>query len=120
MTINYKDEESLRILNKTLLKKDFGLDVTIPQGYLVPTVALRLNYILWIEDLIKILDVTNEIHGIDIGTGATSVYMLLGAKKNNWHMVGTDIDPISIKHAQDNINKNQLSNLIKGNLITLH
>lgn len=55
-----------------MLKKDFGLDVIIPLDRLIPTVPLRLNYILWIEDLLSIVTEEvecekHDVHGIDIG-----------------------------------------------------
>jgi len=53
-----------------LLAKDFDLNVRIPENKLIPTLPLRLNYLLWIEDLLhwKKDDLSNkEIHGIDIG-----------------------------------------------------
>lgn len=69
MRINFKDEETLRVLTKTLLKHDFNLDVDVPAEKLVPAVPLRLNYVLWIEDLLNSTQLINEpeIHGIDIG-----------------------------------------------------
>ena len=69
MRINFKDDESLRMLTKTLLKHDFDLEVDIPTKNLVPVLPLRLNYILWIEDLLKHtgIDDLSTVHGIDIG-----------------------------------------------------
>ena len=69
MRINFKDEESLRVLSKILLKHDFDLEVEIPVMKLVPTLPLRLNYILWIEDLLHHAGFTDmeTVHGIDIG-----------------------------------------------------
>lgn len=57
------------MLAKTLLKHDFDIDVDIPPTNLVPAVPSRLNYVLWIEDLVKYAGVTDmsSISGIDIG-----------------------------------------------------
>ncbi len=63
--IDFKDPESLRALTWALLKNDFNLDVEIPLDRLVPTVPLRLNYILWLEDLLD--GKTEGVKGIDIG-----------------------------------------------------
>lgn len=65
--IDFKDAKSLRILTKCLLKSDFNLDVVIPEDRLVPTLPLRLNYILWIEDLLKSIEKVNNVWGLDIG-----------------------------------------------------
>lgn len=67
--IDFKNEDSLRVLTEVLLKHDFNLKVKIPPNKLVPTLPLRLNYILWIKDLMKHASVTEmeETVGIDIG-----------------------------------------------------
>lgn len=67
VSIDFKDPQALRILTKCLLKSDFNLDVVIPEDRLVPTLPLRLNYILWIEDLMNIIKKTETIWGLDIG-----------------------------------------------------
>lgn len=67
MTINFKDAHCLRILTKCLLKSDFNLDVEIPEDRLVPTLPLRLNYILWLEDLLQSIERIDNVWGIDIG-----------------------------------------------------
>lgn len=69
VTINFKDENTLRTLTKCLLHKDFKLDVILPSEKLVPTLPLRLNYILWIEDILKTSEITTNVTGIDIGNG---------------------------------------------------
>ncbi|XP_047504151.1 RNA N6-adenosine-methyltransferase mettl16 isoform X2 [Pieris napi] len=66
ITIDFKDPRVLRVLTACLLKSDFDLDVSIPEDRLVPTLPLRLNYILWIEDLLETFDRTDNIKGIDI------------------------------------------------------
>jgi methyltransferase len=68
ITFDFKNQEALRLLSTILLKKDFDLDVELPVGKLVPTVPLRLNYLLWIEDLFNLnYDSKKKIKGIDIG-----------------------------------------------------
>lgn len=68
IVFDFKNQEGLRLLTTILLKKDFDLDVDLPVGRLVPTIPLRLNYLLWIEDLFNLnYDNTKKIKGIDIG-----------------------------------------------------
>lgn len=67
VTIDFKDANSLRILTKCLLKSDFNLDVDIPEDRLVPTLPLRLNYILWLEDFMISIQRNHDIKGLDIG-----------------------------------------------------
>lgn len=87
----------------------------IPTNKLIPTIPLRFNYILWIEDLLSTTDNTDIVRGIDIGTGASCVYPLICAKRYNWHMIGTENDLESSKSAKENISRNNLSELITGN-----
>ncbi|KAJ0176572.1 hypothetical protein K1T71_007751 [Dendrolimus kikuchii] len=123
VSIDFKNPNSLRVLTKCLLKSDFNLDVIIPEDKLVPTLPLRLNYILWLEDLLAAMKLTIDIKGIDIGTGACAIYPLLAAKKNKWHILGTETDKDSIKIAQQNIDRNQLQDCVElshnstGNII---
>lgn len=114
MTLDFKDVNSLRVLTCTLLKKDFDLDVEIPLDKLIPTVPLRLNYILWIEDLLSISKKDGEVKGIDIGCGASCVYPLMAAKKYGWKMIATEVDPASLEYAKRNIQKNNLETMING------
>ncbi|XP_031766004.2 RNA N6-adenosine-methyltransferase mettl16 isoform X2 [Galleria mellonella] len=85
----------------------------IPEDRLVPTLPLRLNYILWIEDLLNAIEKINNIWGLDIGTGACAVYPLLAARKNKWHMIGTETDDISFQKAEENVKRNHLQDLIE-------
>lgn len=64
--LDYKSPASLRQLAIALLKEDFDLEVEMPLNRLIPTIPLRLNYILWIEDILKKL---NDVQGkgLDIG-----------------------------------------------------
>lgn len=56
------------MLTETLLKHDFDLHVSIPPDKLNPALTLRMNYILWIEDLMKHSELMmDKITGIDIG-----------------------------------------------------
>ncbi|XP_046621903.1 U6 small nuclear RNA (adenine-(43)-N(6))-methyltransferase isoform X1 [Neodiprion virginianus] len=113
--INFHDLETLRILTKTLLKHDYDLNVDLPATKLVPAVPLRLNYVLWIEDLVKHAGITDMslISGIDIGTGAVCVYPLLFAKIYGCRMIGTEVDLESYESAVRNVNSNNLHDLVE-------
>ncbi|MGH0153048.1 UNVERIFIED_CONTAM: hypothetical protein FKN15_023974 [Acipenser sinensis] len=108
--LNFKDPEAVRALTCTLLKEDFGLTIEIPLERLIPTVPLRLNYIHWVEDLIE---GGGQRWGIDIGTGASCIYPLLGASMNGWFFLATEVDDMCYNYAKKNVEQNNLSELIK-------
>uniref|UniRef100_A0A8C1SIA0 U6 small nuclear RNA (adenine-(43)-N(6))-methyltransferase n=1 Tax=Cyprinus carpio TaxID=7962 RepID=A0A8C1SIA0_CYPCA len=111
VTLNFKDPEAVRALTCTLLKEDFGLTIEIPLERLIPTVPLRLNYIHWVEDLTG--GQGNPRRGIDIGTGASCIYPLLGATMNGWFFLATEVDDICFNYAKKNVEQNHLAELIR-------
>lgn len=111
VTLNFKDPDALRALSTVLLKEDFGLDVHIPADRLVPTIPLRLNYIHWIEDMLK-TTWNDEIKGIDVGTGASCIYPLLGSRMNGWKFLASEQDEQSVASATKNVEQNGLQHLI--------
>ncbi|NWW93391.1 MET16 methyltransferase, partial [Rhynochetos jubatus] len=115
LSLNFKDPEAVRALTCTLLKEDFGLTIDIPVERLIPTVPLRLNYIHWVEDLIghQHADKRGLRRGIDIGTGASCIYPLLGATLNGWYFLATEVDDMCFNYAKKNVEQNNLSDLIK-------
>lgn len=80
------------MLTEVLLKHDFNLDVKIPPNKLVPTLPLRLNYILWIEDLINhaSFDGMEGMLGIDIGNKMKIMidgqYLKISIRTSNWSL----------------------------------
>ncbi|VDD91947.1 unnamed protein product [Enterobius vermicularis] len=113
LLLNFRDSDAVRALAKILLLEDFGLNVELPSDCLVPRVPQRLNYILFIDDLIKMNNLKDDIFGIDIGTGASCIYALLGAKSFKWHFVATETDAISVEVASNNVLRNGLEDYIE-------
>lgn len=64
-TVDFKNPESLRAVCWVLLRDLFNLDVELPLNHFIPRVPQRINYTLWIEDLL--VQPENAV-GIDIGT----------------------------------------------------
>lgn len=121
--LNFTDPQALRLLTITLLDNDFSLKVDLPIDRLIPAVPQRLNYVLWVEDLLSLLDLNpNEnVNGIDIGTGACCIFPLLGCTTNkSWTFIATEADEVSYKFAVENILTNQLSHRIKGKNFMLY
>jgi len=54
-SLDFANPDALRQLTRALLAEDFGVaDWWIPDGQLIPPVPNRLNYIHWIEDLLRL------------------------------------------------------------------
>lgn len=115
------------------MKRDFGLEVELPNDRLCPGVPNRLNYLLWLHQLLSTSSPYDsapdrEITGLDIGTGASAIYPLLGCATNpTWSFLATDIDSTSLAYAKRNIENNNLAQRIRlipsttsGPLIPLH
>ena len=68
--LNWSDPTALAELCRVLLLHDFGVRWTLPARALCPTVPSRLNYLLWMDDLLALAPAPPEatIIGIDIGT----------------------------------------------------
>jgi len=109
-TIDFANAEAVKSLNTALLKKHYNIDFWVfSDENLCPPIPSRVDYIHHLSDLTK----SKNIKVLDIGTGATCIYPLLGNAVYNWHFVGTDIDEKSIANAQVIIAKNKLGKLIE-------
>ncbi|KAH9833054.1 S-adenosyl-L-methionine dependent methyltransferase [Rhodofomes roseus] len=120
VSIDFQNETSQRRLTEALLQRDFNLSINLPEDRLCPPVPNRLNYVLWIQDIVHATYLTEPsnplrtITGVDIGTGASAIYPLLGCQSNvHWRFVATDIDGKSLHYAQLNIHGNNLQSRMK-------
>ncbi|EUC64099.1 S-adenosyl-L-methionine-dependent methyltransferase, putative [Rhizoctonia solani AG-3 Rhs1AP] len=89
---------------------DVGPYETIDFGKLAdafPPLKPLLNYVLWISELVKVLNLEEPIIGLDIGTGSTAIYPLLACSiHKTWGFIAADIDSRSLAAAQANIEQN--------------
>ena len=111
VTIDFSNPEAVKELNKGLLFSYDKVSIwNFPKENLCPPIPGRLDYIHYLNDLI-----TSEenVKVLDIGTGATCIYPLLGVAEYNWTFVATDIDFASLDTAQDIIDDNNLGGQIK-------
>ncbi|KAM0786115.1 hypothetical protein ACM66B_006925 [Microbotryomycetes sp. NB124-2] len=117
-TIDWTDQHAIKALSTALLRRDFGLDVELPDDRLCPMVPGRMEYVLWIMQLALDVSSQNEeghqLTGIDIGTGASAIYALLACKTlGACRMVGTEVDERSFKVATANVARNGIQDRIK-------
>jgi len=109
-TIDFSNAEAVKALNVALLKSHYQITQwDFPQGYLCPPIPGRIDYIHYLHDLLSTskIDTKHKVNVLDIGTGASCIYPILGSRVYNWNFVATDIDPLSIKAAKVNIAANK-------------
>ncbi len=105
-TLQFANPKAVYLLNKALLLHFYNLDFwNIPNQNLVPPIPGRADYMHYLADLLKV-DTSQKVNVLDIGTGASLVYPLIGSSVYNWNFVATDIEPKSIEVAQEIIDKN--------------
>ncbi|CAM9946766.1 unnamed protein product [Pylaiella littoralis] len=61
--------------------------------------------------------VPKKCRGIDIGTGASCIYPLLGAKVAGWSFLATEIDAVSAEWAEKNVRSNGLQGQVSVRLV---
>lgn len=108
-TINFSDHGAVRVLNQALLAQFYGVKFwDIPDGYLCPPIPGRADYIHYVADLLAQTTHVNadnnpptgkQIHALDIGTGASAIYPIIGSQSYGWRFTASDIDPISVNTA---------------------
>ncbi|KAI1491297.1 hypothetical protein F5X96DRAFT_486255 [Biscogniauxia mediterranea] len=119
--LDFNDPVSVMQLTKTLLKLDFGIQIDLPMDRLCPPVPNRHNYILWLKALLDSsapsysdrYDPTRRVKGLDIGTGASLIYPLLGCAQRPWSFIATDVDPKSLSYARKNAELNSYQTRIR-------
>jgi 23S rRNA (adenine1618-N6)-methyltransferase len=114
--MNWKDAAHLRHLTTLLLKKDFDLEIKLPDDRLCPPIPVRLAYIQWIHQLVEStkLNSSRRIAGLDIGVGSSCIYPLLGQRtRPDWLFIGTELDEKNFQYATQNVEVNELETRIK-------
>ena len=111
-TIDFSHSKAVKALNTALLFLDYGIKYwDFPDTNLCPPIPSRVDYLHYLADLIG-SNSTKKIKILDIGTGASCIYPILGTKVYQWQFTGTDIDQNSLKVAQRIVDKNSLNHQI--------
>lgn len=112
-TIDFSNPEAVKALNKALLLTHYNVSYwEFPNENLCPPIPGRVDYIHHLSDLLRQSKIKQNIKILDIGTGATCIYPLLGYSIYNWHFVASDIEEKSIGTAQNIVNRNKSHNVI--------
>ena len=116
-TIDFNDAQAVITLNQALLAHHYGIKFwDLPKGYLCPPIPSRADYIHHIADLLNTSNANNSnsddeampslatadkgVYALDIGTGASCIYPIIGVQAYGWRFTATDIDPISVNTAK--------------------
>ena len=118
-TIDFSDPKAVRALNAALLAHDYGIyhwQEFLPPSSLTPPIPGRADYIHHIADVLLssssriadtqlhntdsddnaiLLPIGPNIRGLDIGTGASLIFPLLGTRLYGWTFVASESDPVS-------------------------
>lgn len=111
-SIDFSDPRAVKLLNKALLNHYYGIKTwDLPDENLCPPVPGRADYIHHIADLLAgansgTVPVGDKITCLDIGTGASCIYPIIGVAEYGWNFIGSDVDPKSIASARSIINAN--------------
>ena len=111
-SINFSDAKAVKCLNTALLKKHYNIEFwDIPEGYLVPPIPGRADYIHYAADLITSSNfgrMPENIKALDLGVGASCIYPIIGTQEYGWTFIASDIDPKSIEASQEIADKNSV------------
>jgi len=122
-SIDFSNPAAVKILNKAILKHYYGIaNWEFPDENLCPPIPGRADYIHHIADLLAEnnygkIPVGSKISCLDIGTGASCIYPIIGVKEYEWKFIASDISSKSIDSAKSIINSNpSIKNNIKCKL----
>lgn len=111
-SINFADPLAVRLLNKALLQSSYGVRCwDIPSENLCPPVPGRADYLHYLADLLAgsnqgRVPKGKQITALDIGTGASCIYPLIGACEYGWSFCASDINQASLANAQSVLDHN--------------
>ncbi|WP_440121159.1 23S rRNA (adenine(1618)-N(6))-methyltransferase RlmF [Tenacibaculum sp. Ill] len=110
-TIDFSDPIAVKEFNKALLAAHYNIKHwNFSDDNLCPPIPGRVDYIHHLADLVA--DEEN-VTVLDIGTGASCIYPLLGIAEYDWNFVATDIDLDSLDYSQDIIDDNGFTDKVE-------
>lgn len=105
-TIDFADPQAVRALNRALLLHYYGIsNWELPEAFLCPPVPGRADYLHYLADLLaeaadgKIPE-GRSVQILDVGTGASLIYPLLGNRSFGWSFVGSETDARALENAR--------------------
>jgi 23S rRNA (adenine1618-N6)-methyltransferase len=130
-TIQFDNPHAVRALNAALLATDYQItswQQHLPMYCLTPPVPGRADYIHHVADILgeskasadadadadssPVFPTGPLVRGLDIGTGASLIYPLIGTSTYGWSFVATDVSTESLQAAAQIAKANSLDEVI--------
>lgn len=119
LSIDFANPKAVKALNTALLKVDYQISYwQFPDKHLCPPIPGRADYLCYVNDLLEASNLKNNISILDIGTGATCIYPLLGKALYNWSFTATEVDKEALKNSEEIVRQNNLQSQITLKLQT--
>ena len=113
-TVDFANPMAVKALNTALLFRHYNIVYwKFPDNNLCPPIPGRVDYIHHLAELLESSGLTQDISVLDIGTGASCIYPILGHAEYGWRFVGTDIDESSLQCATEIVKYNNLGDIIQ-------
>lgn len=112
VSIDFANPKAVIELNKALLMGYYNIqNWSILNNSLCPPIPGRADYIHYVADLLAadndgVVPTGPQIHVLDIGTGSSAIYPILGERLYGWKFLGTDIDTSALYHARSIVKTN--------------
>lgn len=118
-TIEFSNPVAVKALNRALLFHFYALKQwDMPDDYLCPPIPGRADYIHYMADLLaeaqgNHIPEGSHIRVLDIGTGASCIYPIIGHKSYGWSFVASETDRKAVKSSRAIIQENNFSESIE-------
>lgn len=106
-TIDFADAAAVRALNQALLAADYNVrGWELPDGMLCPPIPGRADYVHHLADVLAEATANGapprgaRVRVLDIGTGSSVIYPLIGASAYEWSFVGSESNQASYESAR--------------------
>ena len=113
-SIDFTSPLAVKALNRSLLISYYGLKGwDLPQNALCPAIPGRADYIHSLADLLAEVNAGVPPRGasvriLDIGTGASGIFPILGFFEYGWSFLGADVNPNSLKNFEEILKANPI------------
>lgn len=116
-TIDFSNPIAVKTFNKALLLKHYGISYwEFPDENLCPPIPGRADYIHYLNDVLVESKLLDSITILDIGTGATCIYPILGKAIYDWNFIATDINKNALANSKAISVKNNFDSSIEFRL----